>query len=52
MTNYLVPAVGVLIGVFLTDESVQGNTWLALATILSALFINQMFEGKHSKNER
>lgn len=52
MTNYLVPAVGVLIGVFLTDESVQGNTWLALAIILSALFINQMFESKHSKNER
>ncbi|KFI13373.1 DMT family transporter [Vibrio coralliilyticus] len=52
MTNYLVPAVGVLIGVFLTDESVQGNTWLALAIILSALFINQMFEGKHSNNER
>lgn len=41
MTNYLVPAVGVLIGVLLADESVQTTTWLALVVILSALFINQ-----------
>jgi drug/metabolite transporter (DMT)-like permease len=41
MTNYLVPAVGVLIGVLLADESVQITTWLALVVILSALFINQ-----------
>lgn len=41
MTNYLVPAVGVLIGVLLANESVQTTTWLALVIILSALFINQ-----------
>ncbi|MCG9595274.1 EamA family transporter [Vibrio sp. Isolate25] len=51
MTNYLVPAVGVVIGVFLTDESVQNNTWLALAIILSALLINQIIENKQNKSE-
>ncbi|MCG9677699.1 EamA family transporter [Vibrio sp. Isolate24] len=51
MTNYLVPAVGVVIGVFLTGESVQNNTWLALAIILSALLINQIIENKQNKSE-
>ncbi len=41
MTNYLVPAVGVFIGVLLANESVHPTTWLALVIILSALFINQ-----------
>lgn len=41
MTNYLVPAVGVLIGVVISDEPVQANTWIALSIILFALFINQ-----------
>lgn len=46
MTNYLVPAVGVIIGVFLTNESVQITTWIALLVILSALFINQVFSNR------
>lgn len=42
MTNYLVPAVGVLIAALLTDESIQVTTWLALAIILAALCIHQV----------
>lgn len=42
MTNYLVPAVGVLIAAMVTNETIQGTTWLALGIILSALFINQI----------
>ncbi len=41
MTNYLVPSVGVFIGVLLANEPVHPTTWLALVIILSALFINQ-----------
>lgn len=48
MTNYIVPAVGVLIGALLTNESIQTNTWIALLVILSALFVNQVL----SKNEQ
>lgn len=42
MTNYLVPAVGVLIAALVTNESIQATTWLALGIILSALLLNQM----------
>jgi len=42
MTNYLVPAVGVLIGVLISDEPMQATSWMALTTILFALFINQL----------
>lgn len=47
MTNYLVPAVGVLIAALITDESIQTTTWIALVVILSSLLIKQMAE----KNE-
>ncbi|CAH6954013.1 Permease of the drug/metabolite transporter (DMT) superfamily [Vibrio chagasii] len=47
MTNYLVPAVGVFIGVLLANESVHPTTWLALVIILSALFINQKLAKYH-----
>ena len=47
MTNYLVPAVGVFIGVLLANESVHPTTWLALVIILSALFINQKLAKNH-----
>lgn len=47
MTNYIVPAVGVLLGALVTNESIKSNTWVALLVILGALFINQMM----SKNE-
>ncbi|WP_137297154.1 DMT family transporter [Psychromonas sp. SP041] len=50
MTNYIVPAVGVLIGALLTNENISTNTWIALSTILSALFINQVMT-KKSKND-
>ena len=42
MTNYLVPAIGVLIAALVTNESIQASTWLALGIILSALLFNQM----------
>lgn len=48
MTNYLVPAVGVLIAALMTNESIQTTTWIALIIILSALLINQMV----AKNEQ
>ena len=48
MTNYIVPAVGVLIGALLTDETITANTWAALLVILFALFINQMLT-KHTQ---
>jgi hypothetical protein len=32
-------------GATLNSESIQLTTWIALAVILSALFINQMFSG-------
>lgn len=49
MTNYLVPAVGVLIGVVISDEPVQANTWIALSIILFALFINQKLSAPQSQ---
>ena len=51
MTNYIVPAVGVLIGALLTDESIQTNTWIALIVILLALFVNQLLT-KNCSSER
>ena len=48
MTNYIVPAVGVLLGALVTNESIQANTWVALFVILAALFINQI----SSKNDK
>ncbi|PMJ96936.1 DMT family transporter [Vibrio sp. 10N.261.55.A7] len=48
MTNYLVPAVGVLIAALMTHESILTTTWIALVIILSALFINQIA----AKNEQ
>jgi drug/metabolite transporter (DMT)-like permease len=47
MTNYIVPAVGVLIGATINNESIQITSWVALIVILSALLINQVL----SKNE-
>lgn len=47
MTNYIVPAVGVLLGAFVTNESIQINTWLALFVILVALLVNQVLTAKH-----
>lgn len=49
MTNYLVPAVGVLIAALVTNESIQTTTWLALGIILSALLLNQMVEKYEQK---
>ena len=48
MTNYIVPAVGVFIGATLNHEAIQVSTWIALAVILSALFINQVFSNNKS----
>ncbi len=48
MTNYLVPAVGVVIAALMTNESIQTTTWIALIIILSALFFNQIV----TKSER
>lgn len=42
MTNYIVPAVGVLIGATINSESIQMTSWVALFVILSALLINQV----------
>lgn len=41
MTNYLVPAVGVLIGALIANEPIKTTTWIALTVIVLALFINQ-----------
>ena len=49
MTNYLVPAVGVLIGALLADESISATTWIALAVILFALLINQLLSVNEQK---
>lgn len=46
MTNYLVPAVGVLIGAMFGNEKIQMTTWFALGIILTALFINQLVAKK------
>lgn len=42
MTNYLVPAVGVLISALIANDTIQTTSWLALGIILSALLMNQM----------
>lgn len=44
MTNYLVPAVGVLIAAVMTNERIQSTTWIALAVILLALIMKQTAE--------
>jgi len=41
MTNYLVPAVGVLLAAAFSDDMITANTWLALGLILVALWVNQ-----------
>ena len=43
MTNYLVPAIGVFIGALLNNELIYFTTWAALAVILFALIINQLW---------
>lgn len=48
MTNYLVPAIGVLISALVTNDSIQTTSWLALGIILSALLMNQM-AAKHDQ---
>lgn len=42
MTNYIVPTAGVIIGATMSNDIILLNTWLALAVILSALFMNQL----------
>jgi len=49
MTNYLVPTVGVFIGVLISGEAVKNTTWLALAIILLALLFNQVLENKSDR---
>ncbi len=49
MTNYLVPTVGVLIGVMISGDTVKNTTWLALAVILLALLFNQVLEKKSDR---
>ena len=39
MTNYIVPLIAVLWGIFLLDEHIPPNTWLAMALILSGVAI-------------
>lgn len=46
MTNYIVPAVGVIIGALITHESIEIHTWIALVIILCAIFINQVLSKK------
>ncbi|UTV29843.1 DMT family transporter [Photobacterium atrarenae] len=41
MTNYLVPAIGVVIGAVFNHEVVELTTWLALAVIVAALMLNK-----------
>lgn len=41
MTNYLVPAIGVVIGAVFNHEVVELTTWLALMVIVGALMLNK-----------
>ncbi len=45
LTNYLVPVVGVIIGVIFAGEHMSGHEWLALVMILAALGIYQFKRG-------
>lgn len=50
MTNYLVPAVGVLLAAAFSDDMITANTWLALGLILVALWVNQRHATRSSSN--
>ncbi|MEJ2766203.1 DMT family transporter [Photobacterium sp. MCCC 1A19761] len=47
MTNYLVPAIGVVIGAVFNHEAVAPTTWLALAVIVGALMLNKLPSGEN-----
>lgn len=46
MANYIVPAVGVIIGAAINHEVIRTTTWAALLIILSALAVNQLIAKK------
>ncbi len=46
MTNYLVPAIGVLIGATLNSELVSIYAWIALGMILAAVAMNQLADSR------
>ena len=47
LVNFIVPAVGIAIGLMLTNDSGENTIWAALFLILSALFSNQLLPSKH-----